>query len=359
MALFLKKISALACLAVATTPLFAADADAGRDLREAVSRMGYRIGFDAERKVFVFTGRKLAEMESPSDSKGFFLQREKCFKVAELKAKAALLRYMRQTWTGGEFLDAGEVNGLTQKKLVSVAESFSANKLSGWHVLASAESYNDGVYEVAAAVIWSPALESAGRKAREGRLRPAASYREELREWLRAQQLETWCGCRAFVDSSGFPHLLGVGVVDADGASPMEMTSIRMKGDLLARKNLLLGLWGDSEVGKFARDAVSSESADEKDADTESLFESMASVEVRGKAVDGLTLVHEQVVRNRITGRTALVVLYGVEPSKLECGGNAARQLAEPAVPDVQIREAPGLKVFNPSTGKFEKQKRE
>lgn len=332
-----------------------AETDAESVVREDVSRMGYRVGFDRDRKVFVFVGRTVAEIKPPAKMKSFLSYRDWCFKLAELKAKAELLRYLRQSQVGEKYVTLNVGGGKFERKIHSNVGMFAANTLSGWHVLTSAESYCDGLYVAAVAVVWSPVLEAATRMIREGKILSSDTYRTELKEWLKGQNLKTWSGCRVFVDSNGFPHLLGIGMGDIETKSTVEKNALRMKCDLWARKNLLLGLFGDSECQRFAKTVVSAESADSKGFDSESFFESMASIEVKGRTVDGMTFVHECVVSNDLTGRKTLIVLYGVQPSKLyrtfqtESGKRSE-------VEDVNKRQEPSdIMIYNPNTGKFEK----
>lgn len=348
-----RRVFSLAVVIFCMLQLNASD-DAEKIVRENVARLGRKIGFNRDRKEVVFVGRALFEENSPEKDDSFLHYRDWYFKLAELKAKAALIRYLRQTQVGEEYVSSNVGSGKCTRKIESIAGMFAANSLSGWHVLTSAESYQDGLYVAAVAVVWSPTLEAAARRIREGRIFAADAYRSELKEWLKDQNLNTWSGCRVFVDSNGFPHLLGVGIGDAETKSPLEEKALQMKCDLWARKNLLLGLFGDSECQRFARTVVSTESADSKDFDSESFFKSMASIEVKGRTVEGMTFVHECIVPNDLTGRKMLIVLYGIEPSKLyrKLQTEQGKELEDE---DGTQQKSSGIMVWNPNTGKFEK----
>ena len=321
---------------------------------DSIARKGYRLGFDRSRNTFVFLGRKMSEMKSPMSEKNFLLQREKNLKIAELKAKSALLGYLRQTRTGAEHVEVCEKNSKIEKKMQSVVAAFAVNLISGWQVLDVAEGYSDGVYDVAVAILWSPALEHAGRMARAGRTVASADYRTESRNWLKLQDMSGWYGCRVFVDSAGFPHLLGVGVGDADGKSPIEMKVLRLKCDLLARKNLMLGLWGDGEMRKVAEDMIQTENADGDGFDSESFFEQMTSVEAKGKTIEGMTLVDERMVVHPLSLRKMLVVVYGVEPLRKVVGDGIFGETPKPKGESKCLGPSE-VQVWNPNTGKYEK----
>lgn len=324
-------------------------------IRDSITHKGYRLGFDRERNTFVFLGRKMSEMKSPASDSSFLLQRERNLKIAELKAKSALLGYLRQTRTGAEFVDVCERNSNIEKKVQSVIAAFAANLISGWQVLDVAEGYSDGVYDVAVAILWSPALEYAGRMARTGRTVASNDYRTESRRWLKLQDMSSWYGCRIFVDSVGFPHLLGIGVGDADGKSPIEMKALRLKCDLSARKNLMLGLWGDGEMRKTAEDMILTGNADEGGFESESFFEQMASVEAKGKTIEGMMLIDERIVTHPLSRRKMLVVVYGIEPSREAVGDRIFAEAPKP-ICESNCPGPSGVQVWNPQTGKFEKQ---
>ena len=323
-------------------------------IRDSIAHKGYRLGFDRDRNTFVFVGRKMADMESPENEKSFLLQREKILKIAELKAKSALLGYLRRTMTGVEYVGVCEKNPKIEKKMQSVAVAFADNLISGWQVLDVAEGYSDGVYDVAVAILWSPTLEYAGRMARAGRMVASEDYRTEFRSWLKSQNMSGWYGCRVFVDSAGFPHLLGVGVGDADGKSSIEMKALRLKCDLLARKNLMLGLWGDGEMRKAAEDIIITENDDGDRFDAESFFEQMASVEAKGKTIEGMMLVDERMVVHPLSRRRMMVVVYGVEPS-MEVVVDGISTETPKSTCESQHPSSSGVQVWNPNTGKFEK----
>ena len=345
------------CLLMLVPPLAfgGAETSAGQSIRDSITHKGYRLGFDRDRNTFVFVGRKMAEMKSPVSEKSFLLQRERILKIAELKAKAALLGYLRQTRTGAEYVGVREENSDVEKKLQSVAVAFAENLISGWQVLDVAEEYSDGVYDVAVAILWSPALECAGRMARAGRMVASEDYHTEFTKWLKLQNMSGWYGCRVFVDSAGFPHLLGVGVGDADGKSPIEMKALRLKCDLSARKNLMLGLWGDAKMRKAAEDMISTQNGERDGFDSESFFDQMASVQAKGKTLEGMMLVDERMVVHPLSRRKMMVAVYGIEPSRAVLKDGISAETPNPTC-ESQSPGPSGVQVFNPKTGKFEKQ---
>lgn len=326
-------------------------------VRQSVAKLGLNIGETRLDSQLVFIGLHKAEMEHPSQVPMFLLVREKDHKVAELKAKAELLRFLRQHWSGREeaklFADDENVN----MEMTSAVELFAKGLVSGWYVLCSAERYENGVYSVAVAVTWSLALEKAGRAVRDGRLPCSESYKAEFDDWLKKQDLATWTGTRVFVDSAGFPHLLGVGVGDFGESSRLWQKHVQMKTELWARKNLMLGLYGDAETRRVALERMA---IDETDSDSESFYKTLANIEIKNKVIDGISPVFDGLVRHPITGQKMLVTLDGILPTR------SVSQVPErersgrgtPVVSRIQYStsDQSGILLWNPNTGKFEKQ---
>jgi hypothetical protein len=326
-------------------------------VRQTVAQLGLSLGATKLDSQLVFVGLHKAEMEHPSKVPMFLLVREKDHKIAELKAKAELLRFLRQLWSGREEVKLFADDKNVDMEMTSAVDLFAKSLVSGWYVLCSAERYENGVYSVAVAVTWSLELEKAGRAARDGCLPCSKSYKTELDDWLKKQDIATWTGTRVFVDSAGFPHLLGVGVGDVGDSSRLWLKQLQMKTELWARKNLMLGLYGDAEASKVALERMS---MDETDSDSESFYEGLANIEVKNEVIDGISLVVDGFVRHPITGRKMLVTIDGVLPRIRP--SHVAKQNQTGGVSPVMNRirhsgmDQSGIMTWNPNTGKFEKQ---
>ena len=335
-------------------------------VRQTVAQLGLSPGETKLDSQLVFIGLHKAEMEHPSKVPMFLLVREKDYKIAELKAKAELLRFLRQHWSGSEEVKLFADDENVDMEMTSVADLFAKSLVSGWYVLCSAEQYENGVYSVAVAVTWSLELESAGRAARAGYLPCAESYKSELEEWLKKQDLATWTGSRVFVDRAGFPHFLGVGVGDAGDSSRLWQKQLQMKVDLWARKNLLLCLYGDAESRKVALEWMSMKSGAVTDTDAESFYGDLANIEVKAKVVEGMSSVFDRFVTHPITGQKMLVTVYGILPKVVkQKKGIAPVQHKGGVVSSAEshvrspVANQSGVMIFNPNTGKFERREQE
>ncbi len=332
---------ALATLLVGTVPAFAR-VSAEQRLRDALVARGYAIGYDEDRAQFLYLGQR--RMQVGEGDVGSFLARKRPIlaRRAELSAKSQLLLALRNRASGGNRLRVNVGPDATKHQTDSVFALFAENTLSGWSVLDSAEVLEDGVYEVAVAVLWSPELEAAGRAAREGRLPPSATWKDECEAWLNEQDLSSWTGTRVFRDSAGFPHLLGIGGAVLIDENPHWKNAARMEADMKARGCLLLGLFGDAEVGRYAASRISSDSEKGIGFDSEAAVMALGNVEVKEKSVMGMMPFYECIVEHPLVKGKMLVVVYGVRPPAAKVsrgvGGSAA-----------------GVMIFNPHTGKYEK----
>ena len=346
----------VSCLARAIDP-------AEQAVRQIVAQLGLNPSEMKLDSQLVFIGLHKAEIEHPSKVPMFLLIREKDHKIAELKAKADLLRFLRQRWSGSEKVKLFADDEQVDMEMTSAVDLFAKSLVSGWYVLCSAERYENGVYSVAVAVTWSLELEVAGRAARAGCLPCSESYKPELEEWLKKQDLTTLTGSRVFVDRAGFPHFLGIGVGDAEGPSRLWQKQLQMKTDLWARKNLLLCLYGDAESRKVAMEWMSMKSGAVTDTDAESFYGALANIETNAKVVEGMSPVFERFVTHPITGRKMLVTVYGILPKVFKQKNNIAPEpnnsgrgsvVENPAQPHEANQSS--MMIWNPNSGKFEKQ---
>ena len=331
-------------------------------VRQTVVQLGLSLSEAKLDSQLVFVGLHKAAMDHPSKVPMFLLGREKDHKIAELKAKAELLRFLRQHWSGREELRLFADDVKVDMEMTSTADLFAKNLVSGWHVLCSAERYENGVYSVAVAVTWSLALEKAGRAAREGCLPSSESYKDELEGWLKKQDIATWTGARTFVDASGFPHILGVGVGDAGSTSRLWLKQLQVKTDLWARKNLMLCLYGDAESRKVASEWMSMKGGVETESEAESFYRTLANIEVKTKVVEGMSSVFDGFVTHPITGQKMLVTVYGILPKAYKQNRSVAlsqniEDSVSPGAHNVRssMSDQSGVMIFNPNTGKYEK----
>ena len=93
--------------------------------------------------------------------------------------------------------------------------------LLGAYVLLQAESWdkNNGEYEIAMAVVWSPKLEVNARKLIQGDLTPSANKGQfSVDDWVEQQYLPCMIGSRRITDDEGHSIFIGIAAADISGS---------------------------------------------------------------------------------------------------------------------------------------------
>ena len=93
--------------------------------------------------------------------------------------------------------------------------------LLGAYVLLQAESWdkNEGLYEIAMAVVWSPKLEANALKLIQGDLTPSANKGQfSVDDWVEQQYLPCMVGSRRITDDEGHMIFIGIAAEDISGS---------------------------------------------------------------------------------------------------------------------------------------------
>ena len=321
--------------------------DAEGDLRSRMAQRGLRAGIDAETGAYTVIASAAKSGGEPG-SPAACAQRVACYRLAELRAIHQILNMRGQTMAGQTAVQSDRVGDAAVKTVRTFVETLSESDMDGCVVVDACE-LNDGARSVVAvAMTWSAELERRARASADGSLRQAAAWVEELKA-----HLDKWGGglpppTMAFVDSAGFFHRLGVGVAALGGESSLERNAAARSADLWARKNVQLALYGRAAMRKKA-ELMKNASRREELQSLASAYEALGEVTAEGPLPTGCTSVLDVVVADPSSSGKILVVVYGVKTQ------GTAFDVSVPVRPG--RREVPsGVMIFNPNTGKFEKQ---
>lgn len=343
----MKPFVGIVCLAALCCASTYASTDAAEDLVRAYLReKGIPLGLNPQAGEIVAIGRA----SCPADPSGndFASLRDRYHKIASLNARSEILQSLAVTSSATR--DAGlHHDGISGERTASSAcRAFSGRVLSGWWVLVSREHLDGARLSVAVAVAWSPFSERRFDDLKAGRLVPSPNWKGELRAYIKGQDLSSWADVRLFVDSAGFPHLMGIGVSDWNGEARFRDAALR-RADMFAQKNLLLALYGDAAVreaaGKWRRDVSPSSG---EDAGQTSFYESLAEVSVTTSPPKGCRPVYVGETTGAEEGRKTVVSVFSFEPPVAETGVLALERGTDAG--------AGGVLIWNPRTHKFEKQ---
>lgn len=269
--------------------------------------------------------------------------KDDCFKIASIEARAEILKTLCMETSAGKS-SAFAHDGTDAGRAVEAAvEALASRTLAGWRVVASGEDFRDGRYSAAVAVAWSRECEETVAAAKERRIFHGEGWRGELDAFLDSDGALNGSGVEVFVDSSGYPHILGVGRADWDGRAATK--NARASAAIaLAKKNLLLALYGDAAVReKAVRMMGEGRKGVERFGDVKSLYSSLAEVEVSMPLPKGTRDLRLMTTRGDESGGKTIVSVFGFEPEP------------PPAVPEAVRRRNEGVSIWNPLAGKFEK----
>ena len=324
-------------------------------VRAELSGKGLSLGYNEKRGEIVAVGKNMAKMEDVASCPRLAALRDRCHKIASLEARGKILQLMRQSLTAERSEDFQRDGNVASLNLFMLNKAFSERVLTGWRIVASAEEYSNGIYSVAVAVSWSNESEEKLEAAKAGQLVSSDKWKEELMAYIKRQDLSTWADVRVFVDSKGFPHVLGIGLSDWDGDPRTQNVAMR-KADMFAQKNLMLGLYGDAAIMEAARKwrkEVFHRSG--SDGLLLKFYESLSEVQIRRTPPAGCGPFHVAVIENPVNGRKEFVSIYSFEPDvNFEYGQERITSGISDNHKVSDAASASGVMLWNPNTGKFE-----
>ena len=319
-----------------------------------LAQKGLSLGYDEERREIVAVGKNIMKIEDAASHPHVAAIRDRCHKIASLEARGKILQFLKQSLTAGRRSDFQHDGLIGSLDLATLSRVFSERVLTGWRIVASAEEYSKDLYSVAVAVYWSSRSEGILEKVKAGRIAPSDGWKDELLAHIKSSNLSHWADVRVFIDSEGFPHVLGIGLSDWDGDSRTQDVAMRT-ADMFARKNLMHGLYGDTAVmeaaGKWRKEFFSGLGSEVSQL---RFYESLAEVCVRRALPEGCGPFHVALIENPINRRKELVSIYSFEPNVTH--GQTREQVASDSATGSVAAPPSGVMVWNPNTGKFEKQ---
>ncbi len=317
--------------------------DAEDVVRRALIARGMRQGYDAETGIYTVIASAAKRGVDPG-SPVFRAQQVVCFRSAELNAFHQILNMRGQSMAG----KTAVLRAAAAKSLRSIVETLSQADLDGC-ILVEFHGRQDGDNcMIAVAMCWSEELEKRARASAAGSLRPADSWIDELKTRLDGLGGDLLPPTLSFVDSAGFFHRAGVGVAPFDGESTLRRNAAVKEADFWARKNLQLALYGRAAMRKKAELMKSRDRLENID-NHSSLYEALGDVSADMQLPAGSRPIFDKVEQIGDGRMKSFVVVYGVCPPK---GVRTVLDSSPKMIGDIPS----GMMIFNPNTGKFEKQ---
>jgi len=325
---------ALSCFGPSVS--LAEDAVAERILRDRCLKSGMTLGYDTESGSFLAVGGATTSVGTNEVDGLLELRRDELHRIAELKAKAAILQLIRQNVTAGTVVVKQMEDETLNGTSASVLELFAKGRCCGWVPIMSEERLCGKTYSVAVAVQWNE---------KQNRAKPAENFVDEMRRWLSSRDVGSLAPTLVFVDSNGYSHLIGVGRDGLSSEMGLETdVSVNMARSLAVR-NLMLGLYGDGVVRECAISLLKSGSQADAGRSLEYGIGRLACLEVKNVLPVGCMPVCVRKFTSSLTGKkmVAVVCAQAVVPQ-----ARRLRKLTTDVADDC-------VKVFNPITGLFER----
>lgn len=295
---------------------FARQQSAQALLKKQMEESGLEIGYNENDGRFVqieFAEEPFAEY----DATQFAKLRDKLFRVAELNAKAEIMRSLSMNVNISTKVTTTFSDDVAITASMTTVEVMSHLQLHGFVTLSTAESWNDGMYQVAVAIGWSPKSESMAIAAREspyGKAQPLNQVSAEWGKWAADQDLSLRIGAYVFEDSEGFLRYVGIGVVDVENKYETQLSAAMTLARTKATANLCYALFGDKETKTLAtqymQDVAAGKSVGPRTSKqlVDSVFVKCKSIHIFPREVYTATVTHP------LTGRKLFISVVGIEP---------------------------------------------
>ena len=234
--------------------------------------------------------------------------------------------------------DQEKLAGTLNSKAMSTLDQLASMVITGAVVVNSWESMQNGTYECAVAVVWSPAQErfmrsTLGLDRSPVRLKPTTS--KTLTQYLEANEgrWQNIAGGRWFVDCDGIPHLIAVGAHELKSDQPFEEKQGMRFAGADAMHYLALALQADTNFQLRAErkdfDVKKADGSSEAQI-AESLAETV-NASVKNLKLQGVTRVYEGTLPSPVSTRKLAVVVYEFSPLGKQMAENNFKTMTKSA----------------------------
>ena len=296
----------------------------------------WRPGWDSKKKRFIQVSMDQFDCDDPAKVQNVMVRRDMAVKRAILGAKMEIIEAVKTdvdasdivemmggTAPGVSEAEKNELANRIQKlKQSSSAEFRSEMPLFGATCVRQSESWNKGKYQVAIALVWSPALERSARSIITGNkvvCKPKENGKS-IEEWLEAVNPAFMSGPIQFVDADGTRWFLGIsaGAADED-LDALTMKTNRRIADLSAKQMLAFSLWGDVKASEALKQELNSTTVKGKSTtEVAQWLESKVSQSIKGLPLRGMNQLLGEEVEHPVTGGRIYVSIYGINQNAAE-----------------------------------------
>ena len=308
--------------------------NAEAEVKAWVKGKKWRRGWDAKKKRFVKITVESFDCDDPAKVQNVMVQRDMAVKRAVLMAKDEIIQAVKVELDAEDIVSSMASPGMSddeQKELgehvqkmkqSSDAEFRAAMPLFGATCVRQTESWNKGKYQVAVALVWSPALERSARAIITGNkviCKPKENGKD-IEAWLESINPAFMSGPIQFVDADGTRWFIGVsaGAADEDLDS-LTLRNNRRIADLSAKQMLAFSLWGDVKAHEAKRQELVTKTLNGKSStEVAQWLDSTISQSIKGLPLRGMTQLYSEEVDHPVTGGRIYVSIYGINQNGAE-----------------------------------------
>lgn len=284
--------------------------------------------WDSKKKRFVMLSREEFDCDDPANVKDVMVQRDMAVKRAVLMAKNEIIQAIKTDVDAEDIVSAMAsptvpdaekkelVERIQELKQLSSAEFRAEMPLFGATCVRQSESWNRGKYQVAVALVWSPALERSSRAIITGDkvvCKPKENGKS-VEEWLESVDPAFMSGPIQFVDADGTRWFLGISASAADeDLDSLTLRTNRRIADLSAKQMLAFSLWGDVKANEVMKQELSAKTLEGKSStEVAQWLESHISQSIKELPLRGMSQLLSEEVDHPVTGGRIYVSIYGI-----------------------------------------------
>lgn len=310
--------------------------DAKDEVTAWVKGKKWRRGWDAKKKRFVCVEMAQFDCDDPAKTQNVMVQRDMAVKRAVLQAKMEIIESVKTVIDATDYMEMSGGNPsvategdkkiaakhVQELKQYSTAKFMAEMPLFGATCVRQSESWNAGKYQVAIALVWSPALERSARAIITGNkviCKPKENGKS-IEDWLESVNPAFMSGPLQFVDADGTRWFLGIsaGAVDKN-LDALTMKTNRRIADLSAKQMLAFSLWGDLKASETMKQELTTKTVDGKSTtEVAQWMESQISQSIKGLPLRGMSQLLSEKVEHPVSGGLIYVSIYGINQNAAE-----------------------------------------
>ena len=306
---------------------------------------GLHAGYNEEIGAFVVVAHSQTRCADPTVDMSMWAFCRDVFLKAHAKARREIANMVKGSVDASNAVAKMSVNG-ERIRARTAAIAMTADELpSGVIMLAVEGVWRDGIYAASVAMAWSEKWDGRTRDSLAGVIAPAADWKAQLHRSVEVSRIELLPPCGEFVDSNGFAHFFGADVSDVLACPERGRGAALMSMEMRALSRLQLAYDGAGAAALGMH--ISTQSKGNAEMLLKTASGGIGSAAFGGSSPRNIC-VFEGNAMSETFKRSLYAIVYAADCAKLPETQRKKVNSSSSADPNVMI--------FNPNTGKFEKQ---